>query len=90
LLGDRIAVEANPVIYGDYFGNIDVDNQTIQFFDSYFGEGHWQLKTTLPSGKELFLGYEIPNNILRVQTFELFVPIPSLENKIWKVSLSVW
>jgi hypothetical protein len=90
LLGDRIATEANPVIYGDYFGNIDVDNQTIQFFDSYFGKQHWQLKTKLPSGKEFILGYEILINIRRVQTFEILIPIPSLENKIWKVDLSVW
>jgi hypothetical protein len=48
LIADRVASGKNPVTYGKGFGNIDVDNQTIKFFDSYFGK-NWRLEIKPPS-----------------------------------------
>jgi hypothetical protein len=98
LLADRI-IAKNPVIYGKKFGNIDVDNQTAQFFNSYFGK-NWRFEvksvvydvnaTNQSSSEAINLGYRIPNNIRRLQTFEVLIPVPTIENEIWKGYLYVW
>jgi hypothetical protein len=47
LLGDRIASGKNPVLYGKDWGNIDVDNLTVQFFDTYFNK-KWRFSVAPP------------------------------------------
>lgn len=98
LLADRI-INKNPVIYGKKFGNIDVDNQTIQFFNSYFGNT-WRFEiksvayeinaTNHTSSEAINLGYTIPNYNRRIQTFEMLIPVPTIENEVWKGYLYVW
>jgi len=48
LVADRAAAGINPVTYGRGFGNIDVDKQVTDFFDRYFGSGHWRFELRPP------------------------------------------
>lgn len=94
LVGDRISGKNSSVSYGTKLGGIDVDNQTIQFFDSYFGKDQWRLEIKPPetadgSSEEINLGYKIPKNI-RVQTFEMLIPVPTAKNQIARGYLYVW
>jgi hypothetical protein len=40
--------------------------------------------------KEIDLGYKIPKDISRVQTFELLIPVPTVRNQVVKGNLYVW
>jgi len=53
LLADRIAAGENPVFYGKDWGNVDVDNQTTQFFNTYFDK-NWRFSIKPPD--ELSVG----------------------------------
>jgi hypothetical protein len=40
--------------------------------------------------KEIDLGYEIPKDISRLQTFEMLIPVPTITNQVVKGYLYVW
>ena len=97
LVGDRI-VNDNPVDYGPGFGTVDVDSLVKNFFDSYF-ENKWRLEigvvkmgvlSTPTTSIKFTAGYDIPNEIKRLQVFELLSPIPSEKSEVLRGYLYVW
>lgn len=89
LLGDGL-ISRKPlfVTYGKGYGILNISLLIENFFDEYFEEGHWQLE--LPSTEVSKLGYEIPDNIKTIHTFEINLPISSLRGGVEKVMLKVW
>jgi len=98
LVGDRIANGKNPVDYGPGFGTIDVDSLVKNFFDAYF-EKNWRLEIGVPkigvlspptTSIKFTAGYSVPNEINRLQVFEMLTPIPSEKSEVLSGYLYVW
>ena len=98
LVGDRIVNNQNPVDYGPGFGSIDVDSLVKSLFDSYF-EKNWRLEIGVPkvgllgpttTSIKFTAGYSVPNDIKRLQIFEILAPIPSEKSEVLRGYLYVW
>ncbi len=87
-LADRIILNKTPVYYGEGYPNIDVDNMTTNFFNIYFDD-RWQLEVPIKESKPFRLGHEKPRST-DIQSFELLLATPTINNEVIKGYLYVW
>lgn len=90
VLGDCLRwCDKSYILYGKYYGGLNVKEVVEIYFNSSFGE-RWHLETFYNNTKFDF-GYKIPSNI-RLRTFIIKLPVPKAltDGEVVDVKFTQW
>ena len=87
LTGDSISLKSPKVPYGIGFGLVNVEDQLVDFFNTYLGE-KWALVYE-GDGYSFNLGHDIPTIKDKV-TYIILVPLPTSGKDIAELTLYTW